>query len=159
MNPFDAYMASVADADLGLRDYPSDPKVPGGTPFLDKNGSIHNVAFANLGGAAVIESVARSIRSNHYHKTDWHFLVVLHGVLNYYARPAGSSADPEVYIFREGDIFFTGPMVEHAVFSPTTSTLLSLSRLSRRHDTHEGDVVRSPLIENINGKIVVVKKK
>lgn len=146
---FDEYMRAVEDGN-----YPEEPRVPVGTMFTNDNGSIVNMAFGKFGGFALINSNPQSIRSNHYHKTDYHFLTVTVGAVHYYWRPVGSKGEPKVEIFRAGDTFFTPPMVEHAVYSQRASDIMSLSRLSRRHDTHEADLVRVEMVK-LEGDSVV----
>jgi len=149
---FDEYVRAVEEGN-----YPEDPKVPAEAPFLNGNGAIRNIAFGAFGGIALIESTPRSIRSNHYHKTDWHYLLVVEGIVHYYYRPAGSKAEPTLLIARPGDVFFTPPMMEHAVFTPTTSRMVSISRLARRHADHEADLVRVPLLRLEDDKLIVEK--
>jgi hypothetical protein len=144
---FDEYMRAVEDGK-----YPEDPRVPPPTTFNNDSGGIINIAFGKFGGLALINSKPMTIRSNHYHKTDWHFLTVVAGTVHYYFRPAGSGAEPRVEIFRMGDTFFTPPMVEHAVFSPRGSEMWALSMLSRRHADHEADLVRVKLLTIEDGK-------
>jgi quercetin dioxygenase-like cupin family protein len=116
-----------------------------------------NIAFGKFGGLADIISKKGSIRSNHYHKTDYHFLQVMMGAVHYYWRPAGSKEEPKIEIFRPGDVFFTPPMVEHAVYSPHGSEMLSISHLSRRHADHEADLIRVPLIKLEGGEVVTCR--
>lgn len=151
---FDEYMRAVETGE-----YPDDPLVPPfEPPFINDKGTISNWAHGQFGGLAYIVSHQNSIRSNHYHKTDWHFLLVLLGRVHYFWRPVGSKEKPKKKIIQKGSAFFTPPMVEHAVFSVTRTQILSLSKLSRRHDDHEADVVRvPPLVELRNGVLVVVE--
>lgn len=148
---WDEYMRAVEDGN-----FPEDPRVPPReAPFENENGFISNIAFGDFGGLAFISSKPGSIRSNHYHKTDSHFITVLSGAVHYYWRPVDSKEDPREEIFRMGDTFFTPPMVEHAVYSPRSSEILALSYLSRRHADHEADVVRVKLMKLDGDKVVV----
>lgn len=152
---FDEYMKRV---EYGI--YPDDPKVVLDEPFRNANGSILNLGFGAFGGTALIGSAAGSVRSNHYHKTDWHFLYVLRGSVHYYYRPAdvkdtdGKKPEPSVMIFREGEMFFTPPMMEHAVYSPSATEMISVSKNARRHVDHEADLVRVELLSVEDGRLV-----
>jgi dTDP-4-dehydrorhamnose 3,5-epimerase-like enzyme len=111
-----------------------------------------NIAFGKFEGAALIESHRDTIRSNHYHLTDWHYLAVVSGRLDYYWRkvsgPPGSiMATTQKQTFKSGDVFFTPPRVMHALYFHEHTVLVSLSRNARRHYEHEADLVRSQLIE------------
>lgn len=153
---FDEYMRAVEEGN-----YPSDPRVPANEAYKDSNGIITNLAFGKFGGAAFIYSTVGSIRSNHYHKTDSHFLCVVNGRVRYLWRPAevrdetGKKPEPEQATFGPGDVFFTPPMMEHAVVTMETSEIISVSRLSRRHSDHEADLVRIQLVSKGNVGLVV----
>lgn len=124
-------------------EFPTDPLVPLPEAFRNEVGVIQNlVELGGVRNVAVISSEAKSIRSNHYHRTDWHFLYVASGRLLYYARDVGAGGIPEPMVFSAGQMFFTPPMAEHAVCSVVPTVLVSLSRNPRDHDSHESDVVR-----------------
>ena len=93
-------------------------------------------------GVALITSKAGTERSNHYHKQDYHWLFVISGEAHYQERAVGAAEYPDPEVFKAGEMFFTPPMREHRVFFPVATVLLSLSRYSRKHLEHEGDVVR-----------------
>jgi len=137
---FEQYMARVM---AGV--YPENPLVQRAIPFLNPAGSIENVALGQLGGVAVIRSEANAMRSNHYHRTDWHFMVVLEGTMIYFSK---KREDPQVTSLelKHGDIVFTAPGIIHATYFPEPTTILAISRLSRTHDQHEADLVREPMI-------------
>jgi dTDP-4-dehydrorhamnose 3,5-epimerase-like enzyme len=123
-------------------EYPASPLVPNGGEFKNENGVIRNLLFKSVRSVAIIDSKKGSIRSNHYHKTDWHYLYVLSGDVMYMWRRAGSESTPSRLIVHEGSMFFTPPGVEHAVLSLSDSRLISLARNARTHEAHEADVVR-----------------
>jgi uncharacterized RmlC-like cupin family protein len=141
--------------------YPYDPRVPLPQGFSNESGDITNVLFACKGleikSVAIIQSFARSIRSNHFHRTDWHFMYVVSGRMDYYWRSANPHQQEETKhrTFVRGELMFTPPMVQHAVFFPEPTVLLTLARNSRKHQDHEDDLVRCKLIEFVNSEIVV----
>jgi len=148
----DDYVAAVEAGE-----YPENPIVPEERSFTNENGSLRNLVYGAFGGATIIDSAPNSIRSNHYHKTDWHYLTVVEGLVLYYWRPAGSQMDPEMVTIRAGQTFFTPPMVEHAVRSLNNTRMISFSKLARRPSTHDADLVASPLIQVVEGKVVTVR--
>ena len=99
-------------------------------------------------GVAIIDCKADSRRSSHYHKTDWHYLYVLSGVMHYTERRYGSGSVVK-FTVKEGQLVFTGPRIEHWTEFPVETRLISVSKLSRRHEEHEGDVVRVPWITDV----------
>lgn len=128
-------------------DWPDDPSVPLDEPFVDERGSIQNLVLRPVGGTAVIFSKAGTVRSNHYHKTDWHYIYVASGRVLYYERDAGSDAMPEPRRYGPGDMFFTPPMREHCVAFLDDSVIFTMSRNPRSHEGHEADLVRVQFVD------------
>lgn len=127
--------------------YPENPSVPLGQPFLNQAGVIQNLVLGEFTSAALITSQPGAVRANHYHKTDWHYSYVLEGEVWYYSRPAGNTERPKKTLFLQGTMFFSPPMVEHAMFFPKGGRILTFARNVRDHETHEADLVRvSPLV-------------
>ncbi len=127
--------------------YPEQVQVPLDTPFVNRNGKIQNLLLERFTSAAIIDSVAGSVRANHYHKTDWHYAYVLSGTVWYYWRPVGSQKEPERAEFTAGTMFFTPPMVEHAMAFPEEASFLTFAKNIRDHESHEADLVRVKLLE------------
>src|SRR5262245_15003734 len=85
--------------------YPDQVEVPLDAPFLNENGKIQNLLLERFTSAALIHSVAGSVRANHFHKTDWHYSYVVSGMVWYYWRPAGSRQQPQQARFGAGTMF------------------------------------------------------
>jgi len=94
--------------------------------------------------AVLIHSKRGAVRANHYHQTDWHFCYVLSGSIEYLHRPTGSRAKPKTVFVKEGELFFTPPMVDHQMIFPEDASFLVLGRNSRAQPVYEADVVRIP---------------
>ncbi len=124
--------------------YPTDPIVPLDKPFVDDRGSIQNLLNTNINGAAIIISKAGSIRSNHWHCRDFHYLYVVSGSMEYYERPVGEPKDPnkKPLLVKAGQMVFTPPKMVHKTIFLEDTILLSFSRRNRDHASHEEDVVR-----------------
>lgn len=152
---FDRYMKAIEVADDGLAEYPTDPNVPPGEAFSNSAGTIHNLAIGNFKTATLIYSKHGSIRSNHYHKTDWHIITVVEGVMQYWWKKVGLSEPPKLLMVYPGQSIFTGPMIAHATFFPKSTTLFVVSKNPRDHESHEKDIVRMNLIEVSNGNPIV----
>lgn len=110
--------------------------------FLNESGYIQNLVEHECGGVAVIRSRAGCVRANHYHQTDWHYLYIISGSCHYFERPVGSDAKPRHREVRAGELIFTGPQMEHVLYFPESTLMVSVSKLNRKHETHEQDVVR-----------------
>ena len=122
--------------------WPVDCAVPLDDPFGNDRGTIQNLVLKPIGGLAVITTKAGSLRSNHYHKTDWHYIYVVSGHVLYFGRAVGSDIIPDAREFETGDMFFTPPMREHCVAFLEDTVLVTASRNPRSHEGHEGDLVR-----------------
>jgi quercetin dioxygenase-like cupin family protein len=110
--------------------------------FADQRGQIQPLVDLPMESCVLIDSRKGSVRANHYHRSDWHFCYVLSGSIEYLHRPHGSSAKPGRVLVREGQLFFTPPMVEHAMLFPQDTRFLVLGRNSRSQEVYEADVVR-----------------
>lgn len=122
--------------------WPKDVIVPLEKPFTDARGGIQPLVDLPMESCVLIESKKGSVRANHYHQTDWHFCYVLSGSIEYFHRPHGSSAKPEKVLVRSGQMFFTGPMVDHAMLFPEDTAFLTFGRNSRAQEVYEADVIR-----------------
>ena len=111
-------------------------------PFLDERGAIQPLVDREMKSSVLITSNPGSVRANHYHKTDWHYCYVLHGEIKYYYRPHGDESSPKEIIIKEGQMFFTPPMVEHAMVFSKKTHFLTWGRNSRLQEVYEADVCR-----------------
>lgn len=114
--------------------------------FADARGEIQPLTDVDMQSCVLITSKKGSVRANHYHKTDWHYCYILKGSIEYYHRPHGSTAAAEKVVIREGQMFFTPPMVDHAMVFPEDTVFLTLGRNSRSQEVYEADVERIPPI-------------
>jgi quercetin dioxygenase-like cupin family protein len=126
--------------------WPKTVMVPLEAPHLDERGSIQPLVDMPMESCVMISTRKGSVRANHYHRSDWHFCYVVEGVIEYYERPHGSDAEPTKYVINKGELFFTGPMVDHAMVFPVDGVFLTWGRNSRSQDVYEADVVRIPAI-------------
>ena len=130
--------------------WPKDTLVPLTPPHIDKRGSIQGLVNFPVKNIALITSKKGSTRSNHYHKTDWHYMYMLSGSAEYYYRPTGSNEEIKKIIMKQGDLIFTPPMEDHTTVFLEDSELLAMSRNPRDQDSYESDVVRVVLVEPAN---------
>jgi hypothetical protein len=115
-------------------------------PFVDVRGALIPLVDRLMKSAVLIESVAGTIRANHYHKTDWHYAYLLSGEMDYYHRPTGSTHPPEKLRVGKGQMVFTPPLVDHAMVFPVDTVFLTLSRNPRDQTSYEADVVRIDMV-------------
>lgn len=127
--------------------WPREPRVALEAPFVDARGAIQPLVEAEMRSALMISSAAGTVRANHYHKSDWHYCYVVSGAIEYFHRPVGSAAAPERLLFRAGELFFTPPLIEHAMRFPEDTVFLTLSRNARDQAAYEDDLVRVQVID------------
>lgn len=118
----------------------------------DDRGSIQSLVNFPMKNISLISSKKGTVRSNHYHLTDWHYMYVLSGSFDYYYRPTGSDNDLKCLRVKAGELIFTPPMEDHATVFLEDCELLAMSRNARDQEAYEEDVRRVNLI---NAKDVV----
>ena len=116
--------------------------VPLEGPYVDARGAIQNLVHHELGSAVIISSNAGAVRAEHWHREDFHYCYLISGGLLYCERPVGSKDEPTKTLIKAGQLFFTGPNIEHSMYFTQDSVFLTLGKLSRTHDAYEKDLVR-----------------
>jgi quercetin dioxygenase-like cupin family protein len=134
----------LSDAEIAL--FPKSVIVPLAAPFADSRGDIQPLVDETMESAVLISSRKGTVRANHYHKTDWHYCYVLEGRIEYHHRPHGSTEPPETVVVEKGELFFTSPMVDHAMVFLEDTVFLTLGRNSRAQEVYEADVERIELV-------------
>lgn len=128
--------------------WPKEGKVVLPPPHVDNRGDIQSLVNIPMKNVSLITSQKGSVRSNHYHLTDWHYMYVLSGSFDYYFRPSGSNQEPSVIRVKVGEMVFTPPMEDHATVFLEDSQLLVMSRHARGDQkTYEADVKRIVIID------------
>ena len=115
----------------------------------DKRGSIVSLVDHLVKNVSIIECNKFTIRSNHYHKKDFHFMYVLKGRIDYFFK---SITSKKVYYFKveQGETIFTPKMEIHATYFPVLTKLIVSSGFPRDQKTYEKDTVRVDFLNNEN---------
>jgi len=114
--------------------------------FLDSRGGIQPLVDLPMKSCVLITSKKGTVRANHYHKTDWHFCYVLEGAIEYHYRDHGENKEANIVVIKKGQLFFTPPLVDHAMKFIEDTTFLTLGRNSREQKSYEADVERIDLL-------------
>ena len=130
--------------------WPNQTMVELDEPHVDARGAIQSLVNLPMKNVSLITSKKGTLRSNHYHKTDWHYMYVLSGSFEYYFREHGSDAKPEMVVAKAGDMLFTPPMEDHTTIFLEDTSFLALSRNPRDQEAYEADVERIALVDPAN---------
>ena len=116
---------------------PLTPKVPVGNHFADDRGNIQNIINeTEIRAVALITSNKGTERSNHWHKTDWHYLYVISGKMQYFERNLDNTYS-KTFVVEEGEMVFTAPGLVHKTVFLEDTVLLSLGN----YVDHDADTV------------------
>ena len=127
--------------------WPTEGKVALPPAHSDDRGFIQSLVNFPMKNLSLIASKKGSVRSNHYHLTDWHYMYVLSGSFDYHFRPSGTDQKPSVIRVTAGEMVFTPPMEDHATVFLEDTQLLAMSRNPRDQEAYEADVKRVVLID------------
>jgi quercetin dioxygenase-like cupin family protein len=127
--------------------WPKDHLVKLDPAHADARGAIQCLVNLPTKNVSLISSKRGSLRSNHYHKTDWHYMHVLTGKFEYYYRPSGSGETPRKIVLGKGELIFTPPMEDHATVFLEDTDLIVMSKNPRDQAAYESDVIRVELID------------
>lgn len=115
----------------------------------DDRGAIVSIVDTAVENVSIIWSHAGSIRSNHYHHDDFHFMYVVDGAIDYFYRDVITS-DVKYLRVERGENVFTPPNELHATYFPVDTMLIVSSKNPRDQETYERDTHREPLITKAN---------
>jgi quercetin dioxygenase-like cupin family protein len=117
------------------------------TAHTDSRGYIQMLLNIPTHNVSLISSTKDSVRSNHYHLKDWHYIYVLSGSLDYYFREHGKDIELQKFVAKQGDLIWTPPMEDHATVFLEDTDIIALSYLPRDQEAYEADVRRIILID------------
>ena len=115
----------------------------------DVRGSILSIINMNVSNVSVIECNKGSIRSNHYHYKDWHYMYVLSGCINYFFCDL-KLKNIEYLKVMKNQIIFTPSMEIHCTHFPVKTTLVVCSKNKRDQTNYEKDTKRVNFINDSN---------
>jgi oxalate decarboxylase/phosphoglucose isomerase-like protein (cupin superfamily) len=127
--------------------WPKQTRVELPSSHADERGAIQSLVNFPMKNLSLITSKKGTVRSNHYHLTDWHYMYVLSGSFDYHYRPTGSTEPPAVIRVRPGEMVFTPPLEDHATVFLEDTEILVVSRNPRDQEAYEADVRRVTLID------------
>ena len=115
----------------------------------DPRGDISSIVDMKIQNVSIITSNAKVIRSNHYHKKDFHFMYVLEGKIDYFFKKINDDRVNYLEVLK-GDNIFTPNLEIHATYFPVTTKLIVSSGFPRDQETYENDTVRVDFLNEDN---------
>ena len=115
----------------------------------DDRGQILSVVDEQVQNVSIITSNPGAIRSNHWHHSDFHFMYILEGEIDYFYKDVDTGSIEYLKV-RAGDNIFTPDNELHATYFPVKTVMVVSSKFPRDQETYERDTVREPLITTDN---------
>ncbi len=122
----------------------------------DDRGDILSIVDEAVNNVSIITCNPGALRSNHYHHTDFHFMYVLEGEIDYFFKDIGSEEVNYLKV-RAGETIFTPDNEIHATYFPIKTRLIVSSKFPRDQATYEKDTVRVPFVSNENIQELLTK--
>ena len=117
----------------------------------DSRGDILSIVDTKVENVSIIKCNKNTIRSNHYHKRDFHFMYVLEGEIDYFFK--GLESNDFYYIkVLKGETIFTPKQEIHATHFPVETILIVSSGFPRDQKTYENDTERVDFVDQDNLK-------
>jgi mannose-6-phosphate isomerase class I len=122
----------------------------------DRRGTIVSVIEEKTNNISIINCNSKTIRSNHLHKKDWHFMYILNGIMEYFF-----INENKIFFMKlkKGDVVFTPPKEIHATYFPIKTVLLVASKNKRDQATYEKDTIRKKFVDFKNLKSIKANAK
>ena len=112
----------------------------------DRRGIFYDICNVDFKNVSIITSKKNSIRSNHYHLKDAHYIYILEGKMRYYYSKV-NNIKIKSKILNSGDIVFTPALEIHTTKFLTDSKILVISMHKRSKKFYEADTIRYQLIK------------
>ena len=122
----------------------------------DTRGSILSICDVPCKNVSIIYCKKDTIRSNHYHKKDYHLMYVVKGQIDYFYKTIRGKKISYLKV-KKNDLIFTPPLEIHATYFPKDTILIVSSKNPRDQETYERDTVRVELINKKNIKHLLKK--
>ena len=113
-----------------------------GKTFKDKRGWLKKILDGNFSSCIEIYSKKGSVRANHYHKKDKHFIYIIDGEILYFYRDRKKKAKTRITLMKKNDLFFTPAMQEHMAYFTQNTHFLAFSTRKRTQFDYEKDLVK-----------------
>ena len=130
-----------------------------GKTFKDKRGWLKKILDGNFSSCIEVYSKKGSVRANHYHKKDKHFIYIISGEILYFRRDIKKNAKSKVALMKKNDLFFTPTMQEHMAYFTKNTHFLAFSTRKRTKFDYEKDLIRVNMEKYDEVKKAILKYK
>ncbi|MCZ2073674.1 hypothetical protein FBQ96_14095 [Nitrospirales bacterium NOB] len=114
---------------------------------VDNRGYIADIFYRrSIDHVAVIDTVAKSVRGNHYHKLSTQHILITKGSLEYWYKPLDFNGPAKCVLLREYDIVSTPPNEVHALRMLEDNQFIVFSEGVRGGIDYEADTYRTEVI-------------
>lgn len=111
----------------------------------DERGFIKSIINQPSTNTSIIMCNPGSVRANHYHLRDWHYMFILEGSMDYFYFDNGTKEVCYLSLNKD-QIIFTPPKEVHATFFSVQTKLIVISYLARDEVSYEADTRRVEFI-------------
>ncbi len=124
----------------------------------DSRGSFLSIIDDKISNISVLKSKKNTIRSNHYHLNDWHYIYIISGSMHYIFRKIKQKKIQYIHV-KKGETIFTPPMEIHTTYFSQDTEMIVANAQDRKKSTYEKDLIRFELanIKNVNSIINKLK--
>ena len=130
-----------------------------GKTFKDKRGWLKKILDGNFSSCIEVYSKKGTIRANHYHKKDKHFIYIISGEILYFRKDLKKNAKTKVTLMKKNDLFFTPMMQEHMAYFTKNTHFLAFSTRKRTKFDYEKDLIRVNMEKYNEVKKAILKYK
>ena len=130
-----------------------------GKTFRDKRGWLKKILDGNFSSCIEVYSKKGTIRANHYHKKDKHFIYIISGEILYFHKDLNKNAKTKASLMKKNDLFFTPMMQEHMAYFTKNTHFLAFSTRKRTKFDYEKDLIRVNMEKYSEVKKAILKYK
>ena len=124
----------------------------------DSRGDFLSIIDDKINNISFLKSKKNTIRSNHYHLNDWHYIYVISGSIHYLFKKINEKKINYLHV-KKGEVIFTPPMEIHTTYFSQETNMIVANGQNRKKNTYENDLVRFELANLKNVKSVIKKIK
>ena len=111
----------------------------------DDRGYIKSIINQPCTNTSIIMCNPGSVRANHYHLRDWHYMYILEGSMDYFFFDNVLNKVNYMYLNKD-QIVYTPPREVHATYFSEQTKLIVISYLARDEISYEADTRRVDFI-------------